>query len=555
MKPQQRTSEIFDLPAGTMLGGKYELLRKIATGGMAEIYLARTRGQAGFEKLVVVKRILPSVSNDPSFVRMFLDEARLAATLRHPNIADVYEVGEDDGAPFFAMEFIHGQDVRGIKFAARGKKEHVPLAVSLAIVHGIASALDYAHDVTGPDGKPLNLVHRDVSASNLLISYEGAIKLIDFGIARAQGVTQQTQVGTLKGKIPYMSPEQCRGMRLDRRSDLFSLGVCFYELTVGQRPFIGENDFVIMDKIVHHGAQAPSEIVKNYPPELERMVMKLLQRKPEDRYQTAEEFLHELDPYIAQHRLYMSAKSMSKYMRAEFADKLEGLEDDNPDAVTRHILSGITGDSRNSQVLFTPPSSFPAVLPASQEMAAVGVQISEQFSRPSISEVIDAPAVYPELRPKRGGRVLVVLLGLAALGTGAYFGLEFVKSQQADEPAPAAAAPRTPQQPAAAPTPPPVEPKQEAATPRPPTVEVKEEVKEEVQQPAHEEVVTTKPEPEKVAVKKPVVVKKPAKKEVKPVTPPKEVKPEKPPEKPVKKDPPKKDPGWDKDDKDSPFLP
>src|SRR5688500_11942376 len=168
MNPQPRTSETFDLPAGTMLGGKYELIRKLATGGMAEIYLARTRGTANFEKLVVIKRILPTVANDPSFVRMFLDEARLAATLRHPNIADVYEVGEEDGAPFFAMEFIHGQDVRAIRWAARNQKEQLPLAVSLAIVHGMASALDYAHDVCGADGKPLNLVHRDVSASNIL---------------------------------------------------------------------------------------------------------------------------------------------------------------------------------------------------------------------------------------------------------------------------------------------------------------------------------------------------------------------------------------------------
>ncbi|HUS27961.1 MAG TPA: serine/threonine-protein kinase, partial [Kofleriaceae bacterium] len=255
----------FDLPSGTMLG-KYEILKKLATGGMAEIYLARVRGNAGFEKLVVIKRILPTVADDPTFVRMFLDEARLAATLHHPNIADVYEVGEHEGAPFFAMEFVHGQDVRAIRQGARKTKERVPLAIALAIIHGGASALDYAHDRTGSDGKPLNLVHRDVSSSNILVSYEGAIKLIDFGIARATSRTHQTQVGTLKGKIPYMSPEQCRGLPLDRRSDLFSLGVVMYELTVGRRPFRGETDFGIMEQIVHGEAPAPSTLVDDYPP-------------------------------------------------------------------------------------------------------------------------------------------------------------------------------------------------------------------------------------------------------------------------------------------------
>ena len=142
-----RQGAAFDLPAGTTLG-KYEILRKIATGGMAEIYLARVRGTAGFEKLVVLKRILPNVADDPTFVQMFLDEARLAATLQHPNIADVYDVGDDAGAPFFAMEFIHGQDVRSIRMAARKSNEQVPLAISLAISHGLAAALDYAHDKT-----------------------------------------------------------------------------------------------------------------------------------------------------------------------------------------------------------------------------------------------------------------------------------------------------------------------------------------------------------------------------------------------------------------------
>ena len=217
----------YELPAGTLLG-KYEIVRKLATGGMAEIYLARIRGTAGFEKLVVLKRILPNVAEDPTFVHMFLDEARLAATLQHPNIADVYDVGDADGVYFFTMEYVHGQDVRAIKIASRKSGEPVPVAIALAIVYGIASALDYAHTRKGPDGLPLGLVHRDVSTSNILVSYDGAVKLVDFGIARAAGAQHKTLTGTLKGKIPYMSPEQCKGLPLDARSDLFSLGVVLY---------------------------------------------------------------------------------------------------------------------------------------------------------------------------------------------------------------------------------------------------------------------------------------------------------------------------------------
>ena len=174
----------YELTPGEALG-KYEILRKLAVGGMAEIYLARIRGNAGFEKVVVLKRILPQVAEDPTFVQMFLEEARLAATLNHPNIAHVYDVGEVDGQHFFTMEFVHGQDVRSIRHEMKKRTEAVPLPISLAIVHGTAAALHYAHERTGPDGKLLGLVHRDVSASNVMVSYDGAIKLLEFGIARA----------------------------------------------------------------------------------------------------------------------------------------------------------------------------------------------------------------------------------------------------------------------------------------------------------------------------------------------------------------------------------
>jgi serine/threonine protein kinase len=310
-----------EIPGGTMLG-KFEVLRRIATGGMAEIYLARLRGRAGFEKLVVIKRVLPAAAGNPRFIQMFLDEARLVASLQHPNIADVYEVGEHEGAPFFAMEHVHGQDVRTIRKAASERNQGVPLRVSLAIVHATATALDYAHGRRDPEGVNLNLVHRDVSPSNILVSYEGAIKLIDFGVARVTGQSHTTQSGTVRGKCPYMSPEQCRGMLLDQRSDLFSLGVVLYELTTGRRPFMGASDFEVMDRIVNHDAERAGVVTQGYPPALERIVMKLLMRNRELRYQTGEELLHDLDAFLDANHLWVPPKKLSRYMRTLFSERV-----------------------------------------------------------------------------------------------------------------------------------------------------------------------------------------------------------------------------------------
>ncbi|HEY5949054.1 MAG TPA: serine/threonine-protein kinase, partial [Kofleriaceae bacterium] len=263
--------------------GKYEVIREIATGGMATIYLARVSGTAGFEKLVVLKCILPGLARDRAFVTMFLDEARLAATLRHSNIADVFDVGVEDGTYFFAMEYIHGHNARSVRIEAKQRQIAIPLEVSLAIVAGTAAALGYAHSRSSSEG-PLHLVHRDVSPSNVIVSYEGAVKLVDFGIARAnlrRGA--RTRTGLKRGKAPYMAPEQCRGETIDNRSDLFSLGTMLYELTAGQRPFLGNSDFEVMESIVTCEPEPPSMLVRDYPPRLEEIVMRLLARSPQGR--------------------------------------------------------------------------------------------------------------------------------------------------------------------------------------------------------------------------------------------------------------------------------
>ncbi len=586
--------------------GKYEIVTKLAMGGMAEIYLARLSGTAGFEKMVVIKRILPTVANDPKFVQMFLDEARLAATLRHPNIADVYEAGEHQGAPFFTMEFVHGQDARSLRIAARKQRTPVPLSIALAIVHGMASALDYAHERTGPDGVNLGLVHRDVSSSNVLISYQGAIKLIDFGIARATSNDAKTKTGTLKGKIPYMSPEQCRGMPLDRRSDLFSLGVVFYELTAGRRPFIGDTDFAIMDQIVYQGAKPPSQVLRGYPPELENIVMRLLAHRPEDRYQSADDMLQDLEPFIAGHRLFVTPKQLSRYMRSLFDEQIQAWDAAIEEGNTVHFSRP---SNPSADIRMTPVSSFPVIAPLSEQMAAVESgpiavpgEIPTQASGPvranptPLSMPIIAPPVAPRaseqtgpMMPfapdtnvrRRGWIVLVLVLFAIVFVSGGYIAYRVIGAPPPDdvaEPAPSTTPPITrptsaPIAPAAATVTPPLvaQPDTEDTTDPEDTADPKDTADPEDTDNRDGSAAAKVPEKPAGAVATgsaaPVahpVVNRPVRRWRRPVRPvakvtpvkPKSDKPKDPATKTDPKDPkkdPKKDPTWKTGD--SPFLP
>jgi hypothetical protein len=300
-----------ELAYGTNLG-KYEVLRRLAVGAMTEIYLARMRGAAGFEKLVVLKRILPHVAND-ELVAIFLTEARLAASLRHAQIADVLDVGTADGSYFLAREFVHGHDAGAILDVSRARGRRVPLDVALAIVLGTAAALAYAHGA--------GVVHRGVSSSNILASYEGAIKLVDFGIARATYRTRR-DAGGLRTKIPYMSPEQVQGAPLDRRSDLFSLGVVLYELTVGVRPFRGATELAIMEQITNRNPAPPLLVVTGYPVDLERVVLKALARDVAQRYQQAHDLVEDLEHVVAKLELSTTSFAVGSFMHELFAEQI-----------------------------------------------------------------------------------------------------------------------------------------------------------------------------------------------------------------------------------------
>src|SRR5262245_53551616 len=304
---------------GALLG-KYQLLRRIATGGMAELYLARATAIHGFEKLVCLKRILPQHAESDEFNRMFLDEARLAATLHHPNIVQVYDIGEEGN--FFTMEYVQGQDLRKLVRAARKADRALPLEHILHIVLGIAAGLHHAHEKIGTDGRPLGIVHRDVSPSHVLVTYEGGVKIVDFGIAKAATARTSTIAGTLKGKIPYMSPEQCRGESVDRRSDIFSIGTLLWELTTGARLFTGENEFGIINRVAAGVVPLPTTVRPDYPPELEAIVMRALTGDRDQRYNTALDLQIDLEDFAREARLPVSSARMSKFMRELFAEEL-----------------------------------------------------------------------------------------------------------------------------------------------------------------------------------------------------------------------------------------
>jgi serine/threonine-protein kinase len=305
--------------------GKYTLLRKLATGGMAEIFLAIQRSVAGFEKLLVIKRILPQMNNDRAFIEMLLHEARVAATLSHPNIVQIFDVGEVDGTFFIAMEHVHGEDLRSI--VRQMKKQGVlefPLEHALAIALGMCAGLAYAHEKTELDGTPLGIVHRDISPQNVVVTFSGDVKIVDFGIAKSDVKATQdpTKSGKLKGKVPYMSPEQARGETVDLRTDIFATGILLFELTTGKRLFKGASEYETLKLICDKDYPRPSQVRPDYPLGLESIVMRALSRDPEQRYPNARALQADLEEFIRKRQIAVSNLALNKFMQSLFEEKL-----------------------------------------------------------------------------------------------------------------------------------------------------------------------------------------------------------------------------------------
>jgi len=298
------------------------VLKHLASGGMADVLLGRADGIEGFERHVVLKRIRPEHARDQRFIRMFVDEARLAANLHHQHIVQVHDVGESHGEYFIAMEYIHGEDVRTILSNASKARAHVPLGYAIAIVSAAAAGLHYAHERRGSDKRPLGIVHRDISPANILVGYDGSVKVVDFGIAKA-AMRKETRSGNLKGKVSYMSPEQCTGDEIDRRSDVYSLGVVLYELATTTRLFKGDNDYLVMDEIVNGRVSLPRVRRPDLPNELSAIIMQAIAPDPERRYFSADELRFALDQFAGKAGLIASTSAVAAYMRKQFGDRPE----------------------------------------------------------------------------------------------------------------------------------------------------------------------------------------------------------------------------------------
>ena len=355
-----------DLDRGRRLG-KYEILTRLSMGGMAELFLAFTSGPGGFRKFVAVKQILPDVKKDEKFVKMFLDEARITAAFSHGNIGQVFDLGEEDGELYLAMEFLSGQNLEQISKRAASRQRPLPLGFSCRVVRDVCLGLHYAHAFTDPTGKPAPVIHRDVSPKNVMVTYAGDVKVIDFGIAKAKNRLGRTQVGIVKGTASYMSPEQARNQDLDGRSDLFSIGAMLHELLTGQRLFAGTSDAAMMMAVVEGEIATPRSLNPKVPEALSDLVMRALSRPREGRFANGKEMARAIEQ--AAGAKLMDEDGLADEMRALFDDRIQA---------TRALLELATRDSG--------------------DLAKMADSLQDEASHPE-----SVPAAPPRRPPKESG--------------------------------------------------------------------------------------------------------------------------------------------------------
>ncbi|HNS97895.1 MAG TPA: serine/threonine-protein kinase [Polyangiaceae bacterium] len=278
-----------DIRPGATIG-RFEFLVPIAKGGMAAVWAARLKGSRGFSKTVAIKTMLPMLSDDPMFEQMFLDEAQIAALIHHPNVVEIMDLGEQDGILFQVMEYVDGESLATVLRTQNKKKERIPLEIAVQIIIDACRGLHAAHELKNVDGTLLGLVHRDISPQNIMITYDGVVKLVDFGVAKAAGrTTSETTAGQIKGKAPYMAPEQALGQHVDRRTDVFAMGIVLYQITTGKHPFRGENDIATLHNILHNDLPSPRFVDPQFPRPLESAIHRALSRDITQRFASAKD--------------------------------------------------------------------------------------------------------------------------------------------------------------------------------------------------------------------------------------------------------------------------
>ena len=380
--------------------GKYKLIEKIAVGGMAEMWKAKQIGPEGFEKVVALKRILPSLAENDDFITMFIDEGKVAAQLTHPNIAQIYELGETMGGYYLAMEYIAGKDLRLIMRLARKEKKNLAIPQAVVIASKLLSGLNYAHRKKGFNNENLNIVHRDVSPQNVLISYEGEVKLVDFGIAKAAAKNSVTLTGALKGKILYMSPEQAWGQAVDRRSDVFSVGTLLYEMLTGKRVFIADNEMAILQKVREWNPPPPSAVNGRISSKLDAIVLKAIEKDPDKRYQTAEEMREDLESFLHSEKPPKSLTDLGLFMRALFKEEIRAEMPELMDIMDESIDTIEPFAMEKVEKLAAPvepePIVEPVVEPVEPEIAPTPAEVVIEPQMESVAPTTKSPE--PETR-------------------------------------------------------------------------------------------------------------------------------------------------------------
>lgn len=322
-----RKAHVTKVDAKKMIIGRYALVERLGVGGMGEVYLAHKTGPGGFEKWVAIKRIHPQYLEDESYVHMFLDEARIAAAVHHPNVAQVFDLGQEGDEYFIAMEYLHGEHLASFLKRLRQQSEKMDWCLAAHVISRIAQALHAAHQATTSAGEPLRLVHRDVSPHNIFLTYAGNIKLTDFGVAQAINRLAKTKTGGIKGKVAYMAPEQVLGLELDHRADVFSLGAVLWELIFDRTLFAGESDAAILMQVAKGQVPKPSSILSTLPARLEAILLHALAKEPDQRYGSALEMASDLDEFIKTQGRIVTPRDIAWQMERMFADEKAIKED------------------------------------------------------------------------------------------------------------------------------------------------------------------------------------------------------------------------------------
>jgi TonB family protein len=413
--------------------GQYVIEEHIATGGMAEVFKARMVGMEGFQKTVAIKRILSNLNDSDEFVHMFIDEAKLAAQLNHSNIIQIFDLGKVEGAHYIAMEFIEGRDLRSILAECQERGRTLPVALALQVASLLASALDYAHKKRDFEDRELGLVHRDVSPQNVLISYEGDVKLCDFGIAKAASKASQTRAGALKGKLQYMSPEQAWGKTIDHRSDIFSLGLVLYEMLTGEKVFKGESELSVLEQVRDPIIAAPSSHNPELGPDVDRIVFRALDPDRETRYQSALDLQRDLEGVMRSQGLAADRAAIAAFLAG-----LGGAPGATPGAARAAAATPATPPPITPPKAPPPPAGRPQAArtpvrpPAGPEPRplldldpelerALGPRRDQRPTPPRLSELGDDRAGGGAGGSRRLWLLLALLVVTAAAGAGWWF--------------------------------------------------------------------------------------------------------------------------------------